>query len=286
MDPKKDVYLEFEFTISPLEPAREILVAELGELGFESFVEHEHGLSAYVLKETLGNTSINGLFILQNPDFQITFTSKEIVQQNWNAEWERNFKPIRVGESCMVRAPFHSKENVAFDIIIEPKMSFGTGHHETTHMMLEHILGHEFNDKTVLDMGCGTGVLGILAAMKGAKAVDAVDIDEWCVVNSLENVERNNCSNVSVFQGDVQFLNSNKGYDVILANINRNILLEDIPVYGRALKPGGLLFLSGFYLGDLPAINSKCAENGLEFDKNLEKNAWVSSKYVNSVGKH
>ena len=242
MDPKKDVYLEFEFTISPLEPAREILVAELGELGFESFVEHEHGLSAYVLKEALGNTSINGLFILQNPDFQITYTSKEIVQQNWNAEWERNFKPIRVGESCMVRASFHSKENVAFDIIIEPKMSFGTGHHETTHMMLEHILGHEFNDKTVLDMGCGTGVLGILAAMKGAKAVDAVDIDEWCVVNSLENVERNNCSNVSVFQGDVQFLNSNKGYDVILVNINRNILLEDIPVYGRALKPGGLLF--------------------------------------------
>ncbi len=274
------IYLEFDFKVKPVEPASDILMAELGELGFESFVENEEGLLAYILKSEWQEQTLDDLFVLQHPDFVISWTSKEIEQQNWNAEWEKNFHPIRVGDRCMVRAPFHAKEEVTFDIVIEPKMSFGTGHHETTYMMLQHILNTDFEGKSVLDMGCGTGVLAILAKMKGARSADAIDIDEWCYLNSLENVERNNCADIQVFQGDSSLLNGKK-YDIILANINRNILLEDIPIYANSLNKGGALFLSGFYLEDLDAISSKCAAHGLEFEKNLEKNRWVSAKYVN-----
>lgn len=274
------IYLEFDFKVKPVEPASDILMAELGELGFESFVENEEGLLAYILKSEWKEQILNDLFVLQHPDFEITWTSKEIEQQNWNAEWEKNFHPIRVGDGCMVRAPFHAKEEVTFDIVIEPKMSFGTGHHETTYMMLQHILNTDFEGKSVLDMGCGTGVLAILAKMKGARSADAIDIDEWCYLNSLENAERNNCADIQVFQGDSSLLKGKK-YDIILANINRNILLEDIPIYANSLNKGGALFLSGFYLEDLDAISSKCAAHGLEFEKNLEKNRWVSAKYVN-----
>ncbi len=274
------VYLEFNFTVIPTQPATDILIAELGAVGFESFVETESGLLAYILKSDFNPTDIEELFILKSPEFKIDWTQKEIVQQNWNAEWEKNFHPIRVGDKCMVRAPFHPRENVDFDIIIEPKMSFGTGHHETTHMMLQHILDTDFESKTVLDMGCGTGVLAILAEMKGAKALDAIDIDEWCFINSKENVDRNHCENIDVYQGDSSLL-AGKKYDIILANINRNILLEDIPIYTECLNNEGALFLSGFYLEDLDAISSKCGAYGLEFEKKLEKNNWVSVKYVN-----
>ncbi|PWL38178.1 50S ribosomal protein L11 methyltransferase [Flagellimonas aquimarina] len=274
------IYIEYNFKINPAQPATDILIAELGEVGFESFVENDAGLLAYVLKSDWKEDILKDLFILQNPDFKITWSSKEIVQQNWNAEWEKNFHPIKVGDQCMVRAPFHDSENVAYDIVIEPKMSFGTGHHETTNMMLQHILDTDFEGKSVLDMGCGTGVLAILAKMKGAKSVDAIDIDEWCFLNSKENVERNNCNNIEVYQGDSSLL-ANRKYDIILANINRNILLEDIPVYAKCLNTGGILFLSGFYLEDLDAISSKCGLYGLEFEKKLKNNNWISAKYVN-----
>lgn len=272
-------YIEYDFKIKPAVPATEILVAELGEVGFESFVEQDSGLLAYILKSEWNKDILGPLFILNNPDFEITWSYREIAQQNWNETWEKNFHPIRVGDKCMVRAPFHESEGVPFDIVIEPKMSFGTGHHETTHMMLQHMLNEDFEGKTVLDMGCGTGVLAILAKMKGASLVEAVDIDEWCYLNSLENAERNQCD-IKVYQGDSALL-AGKKYDIILANINRNILLEDIPIYANCLQPGGLLFLSGFYLEDLNAISSKCGGYGLQFAKNLEKNNWISAKYVN-----
>ncbi len=274
------VYLEYNFKINPTQPATDILVAELGEAGFESFVENDSGLLAYILKSEWKEGILDDLFILEHPDFEITWTSKEIQQQNWNAEWEKNFHPIKVGDRCMVRAPFHDAAQVEYDIVIEPKMSFGTGHHETTHMMLQHILETDFDEKSVLDMGCGTGVLAILAKKRGAGPVDAIDIDEWCYLNTQENVERNDCSDIQVYQGDSNLLKDRK-YDVILANINRNILLEDIPIYAQCLNPEGLLFLSGFYLDDLDAISSKCKANGLEFEKKLEKNRWISVKYVN-----
>jgi len=222
---------------------------------------------------------LDNIQILENSNFKISHQSKEIAQQNWNATWEENFEPIQVGELCVVRAPFHEKPNVEFDIVIEPKMSFGTGHHETTHMMLQHILDHNFEQKSVLDMGSGTGVLAILTAMKGAKSIDAIDIDNWCYLNAIENKERNNCEHINVFEGDASLL-KNKKYDVVIANINRNILLTDIPTYADCLNKNGILFLSGFYSEDIPIITRKCEEVGLKFEKNLEKNNWVAAKYV------
>jgi ribosomal protein L11 methyltransferase len=167
---------------------------------------------------------------------------------------------------------------VLYDIVIEPKMSFGTGHHETTHMMLQHILETDFKSKSVLDMGSGTGVLAILAAMKGATDVDAIDIDNWCYLNAKENVERNNCNHINVHEGDASLL-GNKKYDVIIANINRNILLNDIPTYVKCLKKEGILFLSGFYTEDMLIISEKCSEVGLQFISNLERNNWVAVMY-------
>ena len=273
------IYIEYQFKIQPLTPWTEILIAELGEVGFESFVEEEGLLLAYILKNDWRESILDAISTLNNDVVSVTWKSKEIAQQNWNAEWERNFHPIKVGGQCMVRAPFHPSENVEFDIVIEPKMSFGTGHHETTHMMLQHILENPFEGKSVLDMGCGTGVLAILAKMKGASQVDAIDIDEWCFLNSKENVDRNICK-IEVYKGDSSILPGKK-YDIILANINRNILLSDIPIYSECLNKDGELYLSGFYMEDLDVMSSKCDGYGLEFVKNLEKNNWVSAKYVN-----
>ncbi|WP_299531557.1 50S ribosomal protein L11 methyltransferase [Ulvibacterium sp.] len=274
------VYIEYAFRILPLQPASEILIAELGELGFESFVETQEGVLAYLQKENWKEDILDSIFILRSPDFKISYQSKEIEQENWNATWEKNFSPIHVGNWCTVRAPFHEKPNSKFDIVIEPKMSFGTGHHETTYMMLHHILDHDFEGKSVLDMGTGTGVLAILGEMKGAIDVDAIDMDHWCYVNALENVERNDCHHIQVLEGDSSTIPSGKKYDVILANINRNILLKDISAYANCLKPDGSLFLSGFYYEDIIVISAKCTDVGLKFEKNIEKNNWVAVKYV------
>ena len=272
------VYIEFKFNIEPREPFSDILMAELGELGFESFVETESGVLAYILESDWQEGMLDDLFVLQNSETSISWTKKNIAQQNWNAEWEKNFHPIHVDGVCMVRAPFHPSENVEHDIVIEPKMSFGTGHHETTYMMLKRMLDIDFSGKTVMDMGCGTGVLAILAEMKGANHVEAIDIDEWCYINTKENIERNQCKNIDAFQGDVGLIKG-KMYDVILANINRNILLKDIPAYGKSLKKGGILLLSGFYNEDLNRIKDACASIKLDFIDNLEKNNWVAALF-------
>jgi len=273
------IYIEYNFSITPLQPGADILIAELGEAGFESFVENETGIQAYIQKKDWYADILKNIAVLKNDLFVVEHVFQEIEQENWNATWERNFNPIRVGDECEVRAPFHAKSNVAFDIVIEPKMSFGTGHHETTHMMLQFILDDDFEGKTVLDMGSGTGVLAILAEMKGAKSLDAIDIDNWCYLNAKENVERNSCKHIRVYEGDSSLL-KNKKYDVILANINRNILLKDIPAYVKCLNSDGKLFLSGFYKQDIPNITEICSENGLILEKNLEKNNWVAVKYV------
>lgn len=272
-------YLEFQFSIAPLQPASDIIIAELSEIGFESFVENESGLTAYISESKFDEGELDAIHILSSDEFAIEWTSKSVAQQNWNEEWEKSFNPIVVDERCMVRAPFHQKSNVDYDIIIEPKMSFGTGHHETTHMMLSHILDNDFKNKKVLDMGCGTGVLAILAEMRGATHLEAIDIDNWCYLNAIENADRNNCKKIEVFEGNSNLLLGKK-YDIILANINRNILLEDIPIYASSLNSKGLLFLSGFYSSDLDMISEKCKAFNLRFEKNYEKNNWVAAKYV------
>ena len=272
-------YLEFNFKVAPFNLGSEILIAELGLIGFESFVENDTGFLAYIPKQDYKDNALEEVQLFNNPEFKISWKSKVIEQQNWNSQWEKNFDPIKVDNRCIVRAPFHEKEEVDYEIIIEPKMSFGTGHHETTHMMLQHILDIDFNDLSVLDMGCGTGILAILAEKRGAKTIDAIDIDNWCYLNSIENIERNNCTNITVFQGDANLLKTKK-FDVIIANINRNILLQDIPTYVKCLTANGLLLLSGFYLKDLEMISQKCEAFGLKFEKKFKKNNWVAAKYV------
>ncbi|NNL16757.1 MAG: 50S ribosomal protein L11 methyltransferase [Flavobacteriaceae bacterium] len=273
------VYLAYRFTVEPVQPVSDILVAELGYAGFESFVETETGVIAYIRKIEWHPSILEDIQILNSEEFSITYAQEEIEQINWNQEWEKNFKPIVVEDLCTVRATFHEEPNTAFDIVIEPKMSFGTGHHETTHMMIQHILKTDFINKSVLDMGSGTGVLAILSEMKGAKAIDAIDIDNWCYLNSLENTERNKCQNISVYQGDASLIKERK-YDIILANINRNILLKDIKTYASCLNNNGILFLSGFYKNDIPVLEKECKKHMLKLDEKIERNNWVSLKFL------
>lgn len=274
-----NIYLGYHFTIKPLELGSEILIAELGEKAFESFIETETGISAFVQKDLWNVDILEDIQILSNPEFEISYTFEEIEQVNWNEEWEKNFEPIDVDGKCHVRAPFHEKTNAEFEIVIEPKMSFGTGHHETTHMMIQHLLETDLVGKKTLDMGCGTAILAILAEMKGAQPIDAIDIDNWCYLNSIENAERNNCKHISVYEGDASLLVGKK-YDVIIANINRNILLNDMQQYVDCLNENGILFLSGFYKEDIPVISESCTSKGLTYVKQFERNNWVALKFV------
>jgi ribosomal protein L11 methyltransferase len=273
-------YIGYHFTIEPKELGSEILIAELGEKAFESFTETETGIDAFVQKDLWDETILDDVYILQSEEFKIDYTFEEIEQVNWNEEWEKNFEPIEVDGKCHVRAPFHPKTNAEFDIVIEPKMSFGTGHHETTHMMIQHLLEMDVKGLKTLDMGCGTAILAILAEMKGAQPIDAIDIDNWCYLNSIENAERNHCQHISVYEGDAALLKGKK-YDLIIANINRNILLNDMQSYVDCLNSGGTILFSGFYEEDIPFIDGSCTEKGLTYIKKFQRNNWVSLKYVN-----
>jgi ribosomal protein L11 methyltransferase len=275
-----NIYLGFHFSVEPKELGSEILVAELGELPFESFIDSETGIVAYIQKQFWTENILDDLHILSSPEFQVSYTIEEIDQVNWNEEWEKNFEAIEVDGICHVRAPFHPKTNAKYDIVIEPKMSFGTGHHETTHMMIQHLLETDVTKKKTLDMGCGTAILAILAEMKGAQPIDAIDIDNWCYLNSIENAERNNCNQITVYEGDAELLKGKK-YDLIIANINRNILLNDMQTYVDCLNKEGILLLSGFYNEDIPFIDASCTEKGLTYVKKLERNNWASLKYIN-----
>ena len=273
------IYIAYDFIVSPKEPATEMLIAQLGYIGFESFVENENGVIAYIQKKEWNSDKVEDLYLLNSNEFDITFKYNEIEQTNWNKEWEKNFNPIQVNGQVSIRAPFHENPSLNFDIVIEPKMSFGTGHHETTHMMVQHLLALDLKNKKVLDMGCGTGILAIFAEMKGAQPTDAIDIDSWCYQNSLENVQRNGCKHITVLEGDSSLLKG-KEYDVVIANINRNILLSDMKIYTDCLSEKGVLLLSGFYKEDISIIESEVIKHGLVLDKMIQKNNWVALKYM------
>lgn len=273
------IYIAYEFSLSPRDPATEILIAELGHVGFESFVENDNGVTAYIQKQEWNSKILDNLYVLGSPEFKIRFSHHEVIQTNWNKEWENNFNPIQVDGEVSVRAPFHKNPSLKFDIVIEPKMSFGTGHHETTHMMIQHLLALDLENKKVLDMGCGTGILAIFAEMKGAQPIDAIDIDSWCYKNSLENVQRNRCKYITVLEGGSSLLKGRK-YDVIIANINRNILLSDLKTYTDCLNENGVLLLSGFYKEDVTIIEEEVIKHGLYFDNLIQKNNWVAIKYM------
>lgn len=273
------IYIEYTFEVQPKEPATEILIAQLGFVGFESFVENDHGVIAYIQKPDWNESILEDVFILNSEEFSIQYDYKEVAQTNWNAEWEKNFDPIQVDGLVSIRAPFHENPNLEYDIVIEPKMSFGTGHHETTHMMVQHLIDLDLKNKKVLDMGCGTGILAIFAEMKGAQPLDAIDIDHWCYENSIENAERNDCRHISVYEGDAALLEG-KEYDVIIANINRNILLKDMRTYTHCLRNNGTLLLSGFYQEDIPLIDEEVTQHGLKFAKKIVRNNWVALRYI------
>lgn len=272
-------YIQFVAKVSPLIMGREILIAELAEIGFESFVDTEDGFEAYIQEADFDENNIKQISLLTNNEFKIEYTINKIAQQNWNEAWEKSFDPIFVDEKCMIRAPFHEKpaENV-IDIIIEPKMSFGTGHHETTHLIVSRLLNLELTDKTVLDMGSGTGILAILAKKRNCGKVLAIDNDEWAYTNAVENCERNNVD-IEVVLGDANHIKSNK-FDVIIANINRNILLRDMQFYVKALNTNGLLLLSGFFTVDKEVLSKEANKLGLTLTFENTKNEWTMLEFV------
>jgi ribosomal protein L11 methyltransferase len=268
-------YIELTAKILPLEVGRDILTAELADIGFESFVETEDGLQAYIQKDSFQEDEVQQLNILKQTSFNINYSLKTIEDQNWNEVWEKGFNPINVEDKCYIRAPFHEMEkDIELEIVIEPKMSFGTGHHETTYLMVKRILDLNIENRDVLDMGCGTGVLAILAKLKNANKVMAVDIDEWAYQNTIENISKNDNLSIAVEMGGVEVI-KDKQFDVIFANINRNILLQDMEAYDKALKQGGSILFSGFFTSDKQLLLTEAAKYKLSLIYSDDKNDWA-----------
>lgn len=271
-------YIQLLFTLKPVQPASEILMAELAQVGFESFVELDDGLEAYIPKTVWKNDLLDDISFIKKSEYDIQYTQKTIAPKNWNEVWESDFKPIVIDDRCAVRATFHEPIDTAYELIITPKMSFGTGHHQTTFMMLQHLLDMDLEGASVLDMGCGTGVLAVLAEKKGGAPIDAIDIEPWCYENTKENALLNNCISIRAHQGDSSLL-VDKKYDVIIANINKNVLIKDMSVYSFCLNTGGTLLLSGFYTSDLEDIQNSCEGAQLEYVSHLEKQNWIAAKF-------
>ena len=277
-------YFEVTFTTAPCnETVNDVVSALAGEIGFESFVEWEHGVQAYVQQTLFDEEALKDMvdnFPL--PDTQISYEIKEAEDKDWNEEWEKNFfQPIVIGDRCCIHSTFHKDTpQTEYEILINPQMAFGTGHHETTSSIICELLDADLQGKSVLDMGCGTSILAILASMRGADPVTAIDIDDWCVNNSRDNIELNGINNIKVELGDASLLEGRKPFDVIIANINRNILLADMDRYAACMQKGSELFMSGFYVQDIPAIREKAESLGMTFVHHREKNNWAAVKFV------
>ncbi len=267
-------YLEFDFKINPVQPWSEILMAELIEIGFDSFTEEYDGILGYIPEELFSEDALKSIPLMNNPDVEISYSFALMPNINWNEEWEKKFTPINVENKVLIRAEFHQENPNLHEIIIQPKMSFGTGHHPTTHLMIQQMLDMDFMDKKVLDMGCGTSVLGIFAKQKDASEVVAIDIDEWSVENSIENAERNNVK-LRISQGTADNLGG-EDFDIILANINRNILISDIPTYVSVLRDKGKLLLSGLCFFDVEDILEVCDKQGLRLINKQQREEWCS----------
>lgn len=272
-------YRLFSFKVIPVKIGSEILIAQLSHLGFDSFEETNSGIDAYLENKKWKTNLLSNLNILSNPDFKIEYSSKIIYPKNWNKIWESRFKPILINKDCVVRADFHSSLNLKYEIIITPKMSFGTGHHETTSMVMNYILDLNLKNLKVLDIGCGTGILSILSEKKGALSIDAVDIDQWCYENTQENSRLNKCQLIKAFCGDINSIKESK-YDIILANINKNIIISNISIYRDLLNTGGQLIISGFYDSDIVDIDMKAKVIKLELVSQKVKNSWASIHYI------
>lgn len=276
-------YAEIHFKIVPVNPdVNDVLAAILADNGFESFTETADGMLAYAPVAQFNESAFPDVVPAELLGSDIVFEQSTIPGQNWNEEWEKNyFQPIVIGQDCVIHSSFHTNiPEATYDIVIDPKMAFGTGHHETTSLMLESLLELDLKDKTFLDMGCGTAVLAILARMKGAVGVLGIDIDEWAVNNAFENIRLNNTGDIEILTGGAELLSGKKPFDVVFANINRNILLADMNAYCAVMKKGSSLFMSGFYVEDLPVIREKAESLGLTFVKYRSKNNWVAAEFV------
>ena len=268
------IYIEIAAKVSPLEPFRDLFIAQLGAVGFESFSETVDGFNAYIVKEDYSKIAVDEALVWEGA--VCTYGVKEIAQVNWNSEWEKNFDPIDVDGVVYIRAPFHeNKTGYQYPMLIEPKMSFGTGHHQTTHMMIQWLLETPTEGLKVLDMGCGTGILGILAGMRGAAAIHGIDIDTWCIENTLENAQRNNVEMTAEVGGAGALSDI---YEVICANINLNVLLADMKSYASALSSGGTIFFSGFYEENIPALREAAELAGLTYHGVKSREQWRSIK--------
>lgn len=254
----------------------DMIIAELSEIGFDTFIETDYGFEGYTEGEnydTVALASIKERYASMSP---LTFSFDRIEKKNWNEEWEKNYEPVNVEDRCLIRAEFHKPEKkFNYEVIITPKMSFGTGHHQTTYLMIKSQLDIDHRGKRVMDAGCGTAILSVMACKLGAREVEAFDIDEWSVLNGKENIAINGCDNISLQQGKITDLGLSGMFDIILANINKNVLLDEIGIYATYLNPDGLLLLSGFYEGDLDDLLHGAGRHGLTEVRRDAKEKWA-----------
>ena len=277
-------YFEVTFTTSPCnETVNDVVSALAGEIGFESFVEWENGVQAYIQQSLFDEETLKSMVAdFPLPDTKIEYTIVEAEDKDWNEEWEKNFfQPIVISDRCCIHSTFHKDTpQTEYEILINPQMAFGTGHHETTSSIISELLEADLQGKSVLDMGCGTSILAILASMRGADPITAIDIDDWCVNNSRDNIALNGIDNITVEWGDANLLKGREPFDVIIANINRNILLADMAQYVACMHSGSELYMSGFYVQDIPVIQEKAECLGMEFIHHREKNNWAAVKFI------
>ena len=274
-------YVCVAFKVTPPEPGSEILASALSEENFESFVHNDEGFEAFIQLPLYNEIVLKDLRE-QFSGLDFTYATHTIKQENWNETWEKSFDPVIIENYCTIRAPFHAAPAPpVLDIIIEPKMSFGTGHHQTTWLMTKSLFENDLKNKSVLDVGCGTGILSIVAKKLGAKTVVGFDIDEWSIENSRENRKVNGYSRLDIdfFQGTIQKV-VNQSFDLILANINKNILLKEMGSYVGVLNTGGQIFFSGFFDLDAPDLIEAAKNLGLKFIKQETKNEWATLSFV------
>ncbi len=268
-------YIEVNCRVFPAEPASDILIAQMAEIGYDGFADSDTGVLAYIPKDRFDADALHNLHIVKSGMFDISFEHAEIEDENWNALWESNYDPVEIDGKCLVRAPFHNaQEGFEYEIVLEPKMAFGTAHHETTFLSVRQMLKMDFKDKTVLDMGSGTGILSILASKKGAKRIVAIDNDSWAYRNALENFKMNDIGNAEALEGDALSV-PDEQFDIILANINRNIIINDMKYYAKALKKSGSLLLSGFYEHETVLVRDEARKYHIEIASQSSKNDWV-----------